>query len=208
MEERLKKIQKNFSKRYVLHCGDVNQLKLPLIALSIDPGSSMMGVRIEKILDRYSSECILDTIINVGGKSLGNKCQSIPHTIACILDELYDWEDCSLVIVEKQVGMNKDMIVIENVIATYFMMLWTDYTDKCVVSINSSVKSCFFDDSKDRKKLSLQVARRLCEKRNDSKSLEKWKNIRSIKEGSDRGDPVLQLHVFLHCIGLTASIIV
>lgn len=206
MEERLKKLKKGFNKRYVLHCGDVNQLKLPLVALSIDPGSSMMGVRVERIIDEDCSECILDRVISIGGKSLGTKCESIPYTVACTLDELYDWSECSLVIIEKQVGINKDMLIIENVIAMYFTMLWSDCTDKCVISISSAVKSCFFDDRKSKKQLSLHMARRLCEKRGDYKSVSDWQNVRTVKEGSDRGDPVLQLYAFLYGIGLIPSI--
>lgn len=202
MDSRLEKLRKGFSKRYVLHCGDTGELKLPLIALSIDPGSSMMGVRLERVIDEYSSECLLDEIVNIGGKSLGNKCQSIPHTIACILDDMNDWIDCSLVLIERQVGINKDMLVIENVIATYFMMLWEDSPGKCVVSVSNSVKSCFFDSSKDKKKMSLHMASKICEKRGDLKSVRNWKNIKTIKEGSDRGDPVLQLYAFLYGLHL------
>lgn len=88
------------------------------------------------------------------------------------------------------------------------MMLWENSTDRCVVSVSNSVKSCFFDSTKDRKKLSLNMARKLCEKRGDIQSLHNWKNIKAIKEGSDRGDPVLQLYEFLYGLDMISSIAV
>lgn len=52
------------------------------------------------------------------------------------------------------------------------------------------------------------MARKLCEKRGDIQSLHNWKNIKAIKEGSDRGDPVLQLYAFLYGLDMISSIAV
>lgn len=190
----LKKLRNRFGTKYTLHYGDINKLTLPITVLSIDPGTKSMGIRIDKISEE-KSQCIYENIVEL------EDTDSFPYSVLRYIENIIEYiPQCNLILLERQLSVNKNMIVVENVLCSIFMaisftgkILLDRYVQKdiihrvsvkklmnnncCIVSVSSKLKGIFYKDKMD-KKLSFDIAKGIIDKRYPKINQKDWNSMR------------------------------
>lgn len=202
---------------YTLHYGDMDMIKLPLTVLSIDPGTKNMGVRIDRI-SKNNSLCLYEKIVELKDLDTGSFTWSI---LQYLVNELIDLIPlCNLILIERQLAMNKNMIVVENILCSMLTsmlymgreVLDNNIFDKvknqncCIISVNPKLKSVFYQKNiTNKKKHSYEIATEIIMTRYCEGSKKKWREYKlknsekklTAKQRSDIGDCVLQIYAFL-----------
>lgn len=159
-----------------------DQLPNPFYILSIDPGTTNLGVRFEertRIKKKVFTKLIFMEVLTIEFEEF---CEVLPE-IFNIFDSVKKWVmKCSLIIIEQQIStLNPKMTIFESALLTYFMIrLENSYLDPAIYEIHSQCAKRAFDIesglSKDKVKRRIwETALEILEKAKDTESLEKLK---------------------------------
>lgn len=179
--------------------------KYPLKICSIDPGNKAMGLRIEKLLAPQKTQLLLFKVITLDDKAEVYEAEVINFV------RKYKLHLCDLVVMERQLALNKDMIKLECIIRTAIMTLYGNPRithPRHIVSVSSILKTKFMVNNHDDKKtVTYHVARDILTKMNDKDSLAALEYYRedttkNKKPRSDLSDTVCQLYALLYSLNL------
>lgn len=181
-----------------------DRLKYPMTFCSIDPGNKAMGLRIEKLLSKSRTQVKTFSIVTLDAESDVYESQ--------IIEFMNDHRiyDCDVVVIERQLALNKDMQKLEQIIKTSWLTrhYFKKPRDvKYFISISSTLKTkLMINNYEDKKTVTYHVARDLLYKMGDVKSqklLDQYReeNATNKKMRSDLSDAVCQLYALLYSIG-------
>lgn len=180
------------------------RLKYPMTFCSIDPGNTAMGLRIEKIRSKSST--------TVSEFSIASLDKSSDVYESDVIKFLYKHKifTCDVIVIEKQLALNKDMQRLEQIIKTSWLTYhhFRSSTDiRYFVSVSSTLKTkLMINNYEDKKTVTYHVARDILYKMRDvssQKILDEYREDISTnkKKRSDLSDTVCQLYAFLYAIG-------
>lgn len=177
----------------------------PMKICSIDPGNRAMGLRIEKLLGPRKTQLILFKVIELDDKS------DVYETEVIEFLRKYKLHLCDLIVIERQLAINKEMIRLECIIRTAILTLYgkpRDQRSRYLISVSSLLKTKFMVNNHDDKKtVTFHVARDILTKMQDKDSLGVLEYYRedtskNKKPRSDLSDTVCQLYALLYSLGL------
>ena len=178
--------------------------RYPMMVCSIDPGNTSMGLRIETFISHNRTNVKLFDIVTI------NKDADVyEHEVISTISKL-GVLNCDIILLEKQVGMNKDMIRLEHILRTaimYHHITHKSLIKRYIITVSSKLKTkLMVNNHDDKKTVTYHVARDILHKMNDKYSISIFNkyledNTKNKKPRSDLADTVCQLYSFLYAIG-------
>lgn len=180
------------------------KLTYPMTFCSIDPGNTAMGLRIEKIATKNRTHIDTFSIVTL------DKSSDVYESD--VIEFLYKHKifTCDVIVIEKQLALNKDMQRLEQIIKTAWLAYHRFKRSNDIryfVSVSSTLKTkLMINNYEDKKTVTYHVARDILYKMRDvssQKILDEYREDISAnkKKRSDLSDTVCQLYAFLYAIG-------
>lgn len=175
-----------------------------LTICAIDPGVVHLGIRVESKskLGTVAYHYALEQFTN-DRKSKTREKTTLIEIMSYIKSLEWLFERCDLVIIERQLGMNRDAEPVMFALLSYFITLYKDNDlQTIVVLVSPKLKSLVFYDLSGLKKRELKletvaVVKKLLKHRQETSSYKLLKKTENTIKGDDLADPVVMIESFL-----------
>lgn len=175
-----------------------------LITCSIDPGVVHLGIRIEK-KDKYGTSFIIYELKQFfNDKKSKNREKVTLIEIMNYIDSIKDILSlCDLILIERQLGLNRDAEPVMFSLLSYFIILLKNNDLKSIICLVSpKLKSKVFCDltglkTKKLKLETVKVTKKIFKKRKEKSSLKIIRQAEREAKADDVADPVVMIESFL-----------